>query len=410
MVALAALTGCKRLPPLHLHEDNHLVVQFPTIELGLDVYWDYSLDVGWSYDPPYHWRDEWLYGWDATDRQIWGDSIGYSERPSKYNLRRYFTGNNPATLHWMKESFVLYDTIFLAKYDLGYYDLLAWNEVQTIDGVQAIHIDEETTLDSVWAYTNPSRMVNIRSTHSGQAANTTANESSAAHYQPEALVSGYYRDLEITNNLEDYTYDPVRDVYYKHINMKLEPVTYIYLTQVILRHNYGRIDNVQGDAVLTGMAVNTNLNTGIAGWSAASVHYNTRLKHHCTSKTGEDIDIAGGRLYTFGICGVNPNRVLRRNGHTSGTENTERTETEMTADELMAQDTHRHYMDIQMVFYNGKDSVLSFDVTDQVRRLYRGGVITVELDMDTVPIPGRSGSLFDVLVADPDSVTYEFDM
>ena len=37
------------------------------------------------------------------------------------------------------------------------------------------------------------------------------------------------------------------------------------------------------------------------------------------------------------------------------------------------------------------DSTLVFDVTDQVRKRYRGGVITVELNMDTVPIPTRSG-------------------
>jgi hypothetical protein len=55
------------------------------------------------------------------------------------------------------------------------------------------------------------------------------------------------------------------------------------------------------------------------------------------------------------------------------------------------------------------DSTMVFDVTDQVRKHYKGGVITVELDVDTVPIPTRpGGSGFNAVVVDPDSVTYEF--
>ena len=65
-----------------------------------------------------------------------------------------------------------------------------------------------------------------------------------------------------------------------------------------------------------------------------------------------------------------------------------------------------------MQFNNGMDSTFVFDVTDQVRKLYKGGVITVELDMDTVPIPQRSGgSGFNAVVKDTeDGGTYEFDM
>ena len=40
-----------------------------------------------------------------------------------------------------------------------------------------------------------------------------------------------------------------------------------------------------------------------------------------------------------------------------------------------------------MMFNNGKDQTLVFDVTDQVRKRYKGGVITVELDVDTIPYP-----------------------
>ena len=93
---------------------------------------------------------------------------------------------------------------------------------------------------------------------------------------------------------------------------------------------------------------------------------------------------------TFGICGLNANRVSR-------------------ADEYV--DEERHYLDVQMQFYNGMDSTLVFDVTDQVRQRYKGGVITVELDLDTVPIPKRKGgSGFNAVVKDyEDGGTWEID-
>lgn len=75
-------------------------------------------------------------------------------------------------------------------------------------------------------------------------------------------------------------------------------------------------------------------------------------------------------------------------------------------------DKQRHYLDVTVQFNNGMDSTIVFDVTKQVRDHYKGGVITVELDLDTVPIPQRSGgSGFDAVVKDfEDGGTYEFDM
>jgi hypothetical protein len=172
--------------------------------------------------------------------------------------------------------------------------------------------------------------------------------------------------------------------------MELNPITYIYLTQVILHHNNGRIAAIDGSANLSGMARTTNLNTGTAGNDAIAVSYGVRLKNDC-QKGSETVDIVGGRLMTFGICGLRANGVTR-------------------ADEVS--DPHRHYMDMTMQFNNGMDSTFVFDVTRQVRQRYKGGVITVELDLDTVPIPTRrGGSGFDAVVLDyEDGGTHEFEM
>ena len=72
---------------------------------------------------------------------------------------------------------------------------------------------------------------------------------------------------------------------------------------------------------------------------------------------------------------------------------------------------NRHYLDVTMQFYNGKDSTLVFDVTDQIRRLFRGGVITVDVDMDHVPVPVRpGGSGFDAVVKDFEEKEWEIEM
>ena len=132
------------------------------------------------------------------------------------------------------------------------------------------------------------------------------------------------------------------------------------------------------------------LNDGIAGPDVITVYFNNRFKSNC--KKGEElVDIIGGRMLTFGIVGQNMNRISRR-------------------EEVL--DKVPHYLDVTMLFNNGMDSTLVFDVTEQVRRRWRGGVITVELNMDTVRIPTRKGgSAFDAVVKDfEDGGTHEFEM
>ena len=93
---------------------------------------------------------------------------------------------------------------------------------------------------------------------------------------------------------------------------------------------------------------------------------------------------------TFGIPGHRANSISR-------------------ADEV--KDYNQHYMDLNMQFNNGIDSTFVFNVTNQVRRRYKGGVITVELDVDTIPIPSRrGGSGFDAVVLEPDTVTHVIEM
>ena len=368
------LAACTPEPPLHLYDAADATIDLPVVDLDLDVYWDYEISFGVQYD----WEAEWYYGWDEIDVSLFGE-IGY-EKPNAFQVRRYYTAQTPFAPHTSVVSASVEGTHFQGLYDWGYWDVLLWNDIKTQDGVQSIIFDESSTLDSVYAYTNesmhPSRYNAPRHAH--------------AFYMPEPLFSAYEQGIDINRNLDGFVYNEERGVWVRTLKMVLQPITYIYLPQIILHNNRGRITSIDGTADLSGMARTTNLNTGVAGNDAITVYFNVNMKKN-RDMDGEMVDIIGGRLLTFGICGSEVNKVRR-------------------ASEV--EDHHRHYLDVNMQFYNGMDSTLVFDVTDQVRQRYKGGVITVELNVDTIPIPLRpGGSGFDAVVQDTeDGGTYEFDM
>ena len=374
LLGTTCFAACTPEPPLYLYEASERTMSLPVVDLDLEVYWDYQIAFGVEYD----WEAEWYYGWDENDRAMFGE-IGYTS-PSVFQVRRYYTGQVPYAPHTGVIASVIEGHHFQGMYDWGFWDILLWNDIKTLDGVQSIIIDESVTLDSVYAYTNQTMHVSRynapRYTHS--------------FYEPEPLFATYEQGIDINENLDGFTFDEERNVWVRTLKMVLKPITYIYLTQVILHNNKGRISSIDGTSDLSGMARSTNVNTGVAGNDAITVYFNCNLKKNC-KKESELVDIIGGRLMTFGICGNEANALSRASD---------------------VRDDHRHYMDVTMQFNNGMDSTFVFDVTNQVRQRYKGGVITVELDVDTIPIPSRSGgSGFDAVVKDfEDGGTHEFEM
>jgi len=373
LVGLSLMVCCIREPELHLFDVEDIDITLPVVNIELDAYWDYEN----AYGLQYNWREEWSYGWDEEDERLFGP-IGYSE-PSTYLLRRYFTGTAPRVPHHSVLANTIRGNSFRSSYNIGFWDILVWNDIITPDNVQSLNFDEQSSLDYVTAFTNqtmiPTRYNALKYTHS--------------FYQPEELFSAYDQGLEISADLEGFVYDPVNNIYVKKLDMVLEPITYIYLTQVILHNNHNKVTGTDGQGNLSGFGRTTVINSGVTGSDYVTVYYNNRFKRDCRRDSGL-VDIIGGRLLTFGIVGQNANRIKRREDVT---------------------DTIPHYLDVTMLFNNGADSTFVFDVTDQVRRRWKGGVITVELDMDTVRVPTRrGGSAFDAVVKDFEEVTHEFDM
>ena len=366
--------SCTPEPPLHLYDAQEAMIELSVVDLDFESYWGTVMDLNTNMEI----ESNWYYGWDAVDVATHGE-IGYT-LPTVFEVRRYYTGEVP----YAKHTGVIRDTIhgnsFQGMYDWGFWDMMLWNEIDAKDGVQSIIIDENSTLDSVFAYTNAT----MRSTR------YNAPRFTHAFNAPEPLLVVYEQGIEINKNLDGFVFDEERNAWVRTLKMTLRPVTYIYLTQVILHNNRGRISSIDGNADLSGMARSTNMNTGRAGDDAITVFFNVNFKKD-RDKDGEKVDIIGGRVLTFGICGLQANKI------SSPSE---------------VKDAHRHYMDFTMQFNNGMDSTFVFDVTDQIREKYRGGIITIELDVDTIPIPTRSGgSGFDAVVKDTeDGGTYEFDM
>lgn len=372
-VLVTLAMGCRREPILHLPGYNDITFEIPVVDLELETLWDYEIEYGIEYD----WRAEWYYDWDEEDVSVFGN-IGY-DQPTIFNVRRYYTNDIPYSPHNSVLSDVIQGNTFRGDYNWGFWDILVWSEITPLhDDAQSLVLDEK--LDSVTATTNQT----MRTTR------YQAPSFTRSFYQPEQLFSAYEQAVEIDKSLEGFVYDEARNVWVKQLNMMLRPITYIYLTQVILHHNNNKIQGVDGSANFSGMAMTTNLNTGVTGKTPITVGYNVRLKKNC-DMNGERVDIAGGRLLTFGIPDCNPMLINRYEE---------------------VNDKVNHYMDVNMQFNNGIDSTFVFDITDQVRRHWKGGVITIELDMDTIPVPRRSGgSAFDAVVKDyEDGGTHEFEM
>ncbi len=373
LLTLLLTAACRREPELHLYDAQPNETRLIFAELELDTYWDYEIENGVYYD----WRSEWFYGWDDEDRRIFGE-IGYT-LPNIFNIRRYFTGDQPYAPHTRVIPNTIEGRVFQGEFTYGFWDMLVYNDLKLIDGVQSLNFDEETTLDSITVYTNqsmaPARYYAPKYTH--------------AFYEPEELFSAYEQAIDINRSLDGFDYDAERNVWVKRLNMVLKPITYIYLTQVIVHHNNGKIVGVEGSGNLSGFARSSVLNSRRGGDDPITVNHRTRWKRNC-DKNGEPVDIAGGRLLTFGICEHACNDI--RNWRE-------------------VKDKHRHYMDLTMLFNNGIDSTFVFDVSDQVRKRFKGGVLTVEIDMDTIPVPSRSGgSAFDAVVKDFEEETWEFDV
>lgn len=374
MCCATQITSCIE-PPLNL-PGQEILTEIPAVEIDLEVVWNIDVD----------WKTDWHYGWDAIDDSIWGGQ-GYTD-PTSFQVRRYFTGDDPKGAHTDVDAFSIQATSFRRFFSFGYYDILLWSDIDSKDGTQVLVINE--TPEVVTATTTGTRGLsrNIRKLVDGTEV-ADSSEIYGLKNQPEIFYASYPEDIFISRDLKDYVYDPVEKVYVKKVESKLVPRVYIYLVQIILINNNGRVKGINGNAALSSMASGTNVNTGHTDNHPAIVYFNTRMKNNKVYK-GSACDIIGGKLTTFGLCDMES--YTREGSKYTGSRS-----------EL------KNHLFFDLVFSNDGTKTYSVDVTDQCQKQSHGGVITVVIDCGKLEPPEQpgTGSLFVPIVEDYNEVIWE---
>ncbi len=352
------------------------------VDLQLNLHTD--IQTMWQMETNTNLKEEWTYGWDAEDQELYGP-IGYDIPEDGYEIRRYFLEDDTTALHTSVQDYQIPGNHLQTRFDFGYHDVLAWNAFPPMEH-QNVVIDE-SDLQHVTAYTHSN--INHSRAESSRISNTMYDRN---FNQPEDVFAGYRKNLFISSNMDDYDYyDPETHTYYMSTDMTLYPVTYIYLAQLRLHHNEGRIKGVAGGVDLDGMARVVDLNTGVTNNELVAVEFDMRMKKDLTiQKSGEVVDVVGGKCVTFGIPGQNSYFI--------------KSEAEVNQDS-------RHSMGVNLKFYTDIDSMFVFDVTDQVHRQWKGGIITIDIDVDTIKFPVRpGGGGMDAVVKDFDEEEHEFEI
>ena len=288
MAAMLGFVSCIE-PPLHLPGQD-LAVDVQVAQTELNLVWDNEVQI----------EHEWYYGWDLKDDSIWG-GLAYPH-PSSYEVYRYYKGDDPLAKHSGVDVFTIDNNRFRRYFQFGYYDMLFYSNIDSQDGTQVLVIKESA--DSVIATTTGTRglsrsILNASRADEGDAPLGVLN-------QPEIFYACYSENVYISPDLKDYEYDPVENVYIKHLQAELRPLVYIYLVQFILLNNDdGRIKGINGNAAISSMAASTNLYTGHTSNQPTLVYFNTRMKEN-REVDGKMCDVFGGKLTTFGLCDNEP--------------------------------------------------------------------------------------------------------
>lgn len=377
LAAMIGLTSCIE-PPLNL-PGQELAVELQVAQTELNVIWDNDVQLD----------HEWYYGWDVKDDSIWG-SIAYPI-PTSYEVYRYYKGDNPQSMHSAVDMFTINTNRFRRYFQFGYYDMLLYSNIDSKDGTQVLVIKESG--DSVMATTTGTRGIS-RSILDASRANGDETPLGILN-QPEIFYAAYTENVYISHNLNDYDYDPVENVYIKHIETQLRPLVYIYLVQFILTNNEdGRIKGINGNAAISSMASSTNLKTGRTSNSPTLVYFNTRLKENIMVE-GKPCDVFGGKLTTFGLCDNEP--YTRSGAAYRGTRS-----------------SLNNIVYFDLVWNNNQVKTYEADVTSQMQANAHGGVITIWIDCSKLTPPeddsSGGGSLFIPTLEDYDEVQWEIEI
>ena len=336
---LPSVCGCRIEPPLHLRQTLDLEV---ALELDLDV------DLIWQVD----WETRWTFSWNAD---VLGE-LGY-EAPASFRMHAYAWGADNQIRS--EQVFNFMGTSGSVKAVAGTYDFLFYN-----NDSETLLFDTSFEGRDVYAYTRTiSSGLQYSSpvkSSSQKAADTKAEaEMKSADdpvvLQPDCLFSLYTPEQTVSDNPADYEYIDGR--YVIRVGGTMKPANFIWLIQIRLLNNNGRVLGSAGGCALTGLAAGVDLQTGISSTASVSIPTDVRINRSV------DPDLMGARLVSFGIPGCNA----------------------YDPQSVAAAPTGNHFLVLSIAYSDGGYKNIHVDVTDQVRALPTGGVITLELDVNDFP-------------------------
>lgn len=354
--------GCRIDPPLHLRQAVDVDV---ALELDLDV------SLLWQVD----WEARWNFGWSA---RIMGD-VDYIE-PGSVRMYSYARNADGEIASCQEYNFT--GTSGNIRAIAGSYDFLFHNSDS-----EALLFDTTTNPNDVYAYTrviSPGLQLSSPVLTLSQKERATKGsvemkaESDPVVLQPDGLFTLFTPDRFISDDPADYEF--IDGHYVIHVGGTLTPADYIWLVQIHLVHNDGRVVGSAGGCALTGMADGVDLKSNVSGTTTVTVPADVYINRDA------DPDLMGARIVSFGIPGCDA----------------------YDPQSVAAAPAGEHFFVLNVTYNNGAYKNIHVDLTEQVRALPTGGVIDLELDVDDFPPEGgETGDGFNALVQDWDEHTGE---
>ena len=335
------VAGCTIEPILHLHKavKTHVVL---SPKINVDVMWQIN------------WAASWHFNWNVS---VLGP-VGYNVPPSlRMHVFTHGPDGNPVvhtTHNFMGDSAEM--EIFIGTHDLLFHN----------NNSEALLFQQENELSHVNCYTRklanglkPSTQVLTLSQKRAGFTKASDELEEPVNLTPDDLFSLYHPDQVITDNIDDYEF--IDGKYVLLIEGDLNPSTYIYLFQVNLVNNDDRVIGSAGGAALTGMSQGVDLFTRETWKETASFLTEVYMD--------KPQNMLGAKIYSFGIPGCNP----------------------YDAQSVASAPEGKHYLILNLSYVNGSNKNICLDVTDQIRELPTGGVITLDIDVNDCPPDESAG-------------------
>ena len=338
-IFMALLASCTDMHDPLLHTAGRVEVK-PEVEQHINV------ETMWQVD----WQDKWQVSWNESTQ----GKLGYTA-PETYHLDYFLSDGN-----WIGQRDMASNSIRL---DLGHgsYDLLTYN-----NDTQNIRLTQADDWSSLVASTETENNVILPD---------TLRQKLDIREMPDELFSMYATNVVVSDRLEDYTYIPEENIYLLKLNAELTPRTFIYLIQVELKNNDGRVKG-SGNLTVTGLASSVDL--------ISRKNSSEAIAHHFGTVFQQDQNLIGGRLVTFGLPNCIPGETL--------------------PDEATQE---RNLCYVVLKFSNGYRGCIPVDITDQMRALPQGGVINIVMDIEKLPMPGSGSGGWGIGVNDWDKEDHQ---